>query len=166
MPEVTERVTGRPDLDCLAGVKISVRGHDGETNLAVLEDLVEATERVIDEHREERVETDGGQVAAGNRARVAITTVPDDRHARVTSTERLERLLEAIELWGPEPEGIVVDVDRDALDELPPAWEVEHLTEASPVGRCDDCGRSEVSDDLEPVAVAGLGTRLLCRRCR
>lgn len=163
MPEVSEKVIGRPDLDCLARVEISVRGDDGETNLAVLDELVEATRTVLEDHREENIETDGGEVEASRRARVAITTVPDDRHARVTTTERLERLLESIELWGPEPEGIVVDVDRAALDELPPAWETECLTEASPIGKCDDCGRSEVMDDLEPIDVGG---RVLCRRCR
>lgn len=166
MPEVTETVRGRPDLDCLVRVEVSVRGKDGETNLAVLEDLVEATDTVIDDHREERLETDGGQIETGRRARVAITTVADDHRARVTSTERLEQLLEALERWGPEPEGIVVSVDRDALDELPPAWKVEHLRNPGPVIRCDDCGRTEDADELEAVAVLGLGTRLLCRRCR
>lgn len=63
-----------------------------------------------------------------NRRRVAITTEPAvDGPARVTSIEDLRELLDRLERWGPEAEGVVVEVDEDALDELPGGWEVEEI---------------------------------------
>lgn len=63
------------------------------------------------------------------RKRVAITTVPGPRTARVTTVDRLAELLDALERFGPEPEGIVVDVDAAALEAFPPAWTWEPVND-------------------------------------
>lgn len=67
-----------------------------------------------------------------NRVRVAITTGEDS--STVTSTERLAALVESMEGYGPEPEGIVLGVHEAALEELPPAWTWERLPEGGPDG--------------------------------
>lgn len=60
------------------------------------------------------------------RERVALTTDhARDGPARVTSLEALGDLLEALWRYGPEPEGVVVDVDEAALEALPDGWRVE-----------------------------------------
>lgn len=60
-----------------------------------------------------------------DRVRVAITT----DSGGITSVDRLAQLLEALDRYGPEPEGIVVEIHPAALDELPPAWTVEELAD-------------------------------------
>lgn len=62
-----------------------------------------------------------------NRVRATITTGTDA--ARMTSLDRLEELLEDLERYRPEPEGIVVELHPSALDELPPGWEAESVEE-------------------------------------
>lgn len=94
MPEVSEKVTGRPDLDCIARVDIHVGGGDGETNLAVLEDLVEATNTVIEDHKEERLETDGGVETTTERLDAAVTRVRTEHEALGNRTEDLVELAE------------------------------------------------------------------------
>lgn len=62
-----------------------------------------------------------------DRVRVAIVTDPSvDGPARETSIDALRELL-VEDLWeyGPEPEGIVVDINERALDKLPEGWEIE-----------------------------------------
>lgn len=68
-----------------------------------------------------------------DRRRVAITTDPSvDGPARVTSLDALQELLDE-DLWeyGPEPEGVVVEIGAGALDNLPDGWTVEAVGEES-----------------------------------
>lgn len=70
-------------------------------------------------------------MTAPDRRRVAITTDPSvDGPARETSVDALRGLL-VEDLWeyGPEPEGVVVEIDAAALDELPDGWDVEAIGE-------------------------------------
>lgn len=64
-----------------------------------------------------------------DRVRVTITTDHAvDGPAAVTSFDALQELLDEV-LWnyGPEPEGVVVEIDAAALDELPEGWAVEAI---------------------------------------
>lgn len=62
------------------------------------------------------------------RRRVAITTEHSvDGPARETSIEDLQDLLDGLGEFGPEPEGVVVEIDEEAIDELPDGWEIEEI---------------------------------------
>lgn len=62
------------------------------------------------------------------RVRVAIATDPDvSGPARVTSLADLGELLEDLWKFGPEPEGVVVEIDAAALDELADRWTWKRL---------------------------------------
>lgn len=62
-----------------------------------------------------------------SRRRVALTTKQSREQGwgRVTSVGQLALLLGELERYGPEPEGIVVEVDEAALSELPDRWRWE-----------------------------------------
>lgn len=63
-----------------------------------------------------------------DRVRVAITPASSvDGPARVTSLDALQELLEDLWEYGPEPEGVVVEINPAALDELPEGWTVEEI---------------------------------------
>ena len=63
-----------------------------------------------------------------DRVRVAITTDHSaDGPARVTSLDDVDALLVLLEQYGPEVEGVVVDVDEAGLAILPERWRVEEV---------------------------------------
>ena len=70
---------------------------------------------------------------SSGRVRVAIIKGHSVRgQARVASVDDLEGIFALLGEYGPEPEGIVLEVDEEALAILPDAWEVEE------VGQCSD----------------------------
>lgn len=62
------------------------------------------------------------------RVRIAITTDSAvDGPARVTTLDALQELLDDLWEYGPEPEGVVVEINAAALDELPEGWTLESV---------------------------------------
>lgn len=62
------------------------------------------------------------------RVRGAILT--DRGRAWVTSVDSLAEILQELEFFGPDPEGVVVEMDQSAIEELPPGWRWCRLAEA------------------------------------